>query len=1033
MKLTPEAAMSYEVPEKSVSDKKDYRIFSLPNNLKVLLISDPSAISSDSESSVNTSSLSSDGYDGESTSSSDSDTFSGDSDASSSSSAPDEQEKMAAASLLVDVGSFSDPSDINGLAHFLEHMIFMGSKKYPEENEFDKFIRKHGGSDNASTDCEETVYYFEIPEKHFEGGLDIFSRLFAEPLLKKDSITRERESVDSEFVTRSKDDNVRLEQLISSQANKEHPCHTFAWGNLETLKNNISDQQLHDRVVEFQKRHYSAHRMYLALQARYPLDELERIARKYFSDIPCNNLPGSDFSCFNHTNVFPMTFFERIYYVKPIAAMKRVDINWCLPSMVREFKCKPQELVSHFLESEKKGSLSAYLRKKLWILDLMAEIDETDGFCHNSLFSIFSIHVYLTDNGYKNLTEVLRTIFSYIKLLHEQGNSQKIYEELQAIDEAKFKYANESNPVDYVEELVMNLKYYPSKNVINGNRLLFEYNPEMIQTFLDHIYHDPCNIMIWCSDDDTPKDQKEKWFGTEYRVEDMPEEWKIMRKNVEIFPEFDINQTNNFITTDFTIHHPVTSPMDAPKPPIRIRFDDLCEVWYREDTRFGLPRAFVYFNFSSPLPLMDAKNSALMYYFVLILKYLLMEELTTASEANLMYSIIPGQRSFTVKVSGYNEKLHLVMDAILKKMVNLEVTEELFEALKTRQLEEYHNNLIKPRTLNGDIRLSIVEKAYIPQYEKYNALKNITLTDLLDFSKIFLKFLKIQGLIQGNMTQEEATTITENVLNVVNSSPITDLSTIEKRTYQIPIGNHCVRVKSLNKNDVNSFIVNFYQIDQPSLENSCYVELLVNLLEEPLFNQLRTVEQLGYIVDCDLRENCGIAGWTVAVNSQESQFTTEHVIERIENFQREFLKILQDMSTEDYHHARDSLIKTKLIPDVQLKDEVLRNWDEIVTEQYIFDRIAKEVEILGNISQEKMIEFYQKYAVDEQFTRKLSIQVRGNKEVNENAEEQEHLPEILKHTFDVPQEESAQWKYVNDIAKFRNSLFLHPALNKKLS
>lgn len=52
-----------------------------------------------------------------------------------------EGERMAAAALCVNVGSFSDPDDLPGLAHFLEHMVFMGSNKYPEENAFDEFLK----------------------------------------------------------------------------------------------------------------------------------------------------------------------------------------------------------------------------------------------------------------------------------------------------------------------------------------------------------------------------------------------------------------------------------------------------------------------------------------------------------------------------------------------------------------------------------------------------------------------------------------------------------------------------------------------------------------------------------------------------------------------------------------------------------------------------------------------------------------------------------------------------------------------------
>lgn len=59
---------------------------------------------------------------------------------------------QAAAALAVGVGSFSDPQALQGLAHYLEHMLFMGSEKYPDENEYDAFLNKHGGGSNAYTE-----------------------------------------------------------------------------------------------------------------------------------------------------------------------------------------------------------------------------------------------------------------------------------------------------------------------------------------------------------------------------------------------------------------------------------------------------------------------------------------------------------------------------------------------------------------------------------------------------------------------------------------------------------------------------------------------------------------------------------------------------------------------------------------------------------------------------------------------------------------------------------------------------------------
>ncbi|XP_014879406.1 nardilysin-like isoform X1 [Poecilia latipinna] len=104
---------------------------------------------------------------------------------------------QSAAALCVGVGSFSDPSDLPGLAHFLEHMVFMGSEKYPSENGFDAFLKKHGGSDNASTDCERTIFQFDVQRKSFKEALDRWAQFFICPLMIRDAINREVEAVDS--------------------------------------------------------------------------------------------------------------------------------------------------------------------------------------------------------------------------------------------------------------------------------------------------------------------------------------------------------------------------------------------------------------------------------------------------------------------------------------------------------------------------------------------------------------------------------------------------------------------------------------------------------------------------------------------------------------------------------------------------------------------------------------------------------------------------------------------------------------------
>ena len=88
----------------------------------------------------------------------------------------------SAATLSVGVGQFQDPDDAQGIAHYLEHMIFMGSKKYKKPNEYMQFISENGGSTNAFTATEQTTYLFSINSDKFEAGLDRLSAAIKAPI-----------------------------------------------------------------------------------------------------------------------------------------------------------------------------------------------------------------------------------------------------------------------------------------------------------------------------------------------------------------------------------------------------------------------------------------------------------------------------------------------------------------------------------------------------------------------------------------------------------------------------------------------------------------------------------------------------------------------------------------------------------------------------------------------------------------------------------------------------------------------------------
>lgn len=183
------------VIEKSVRDQNEYKVFTLENGLRVLLIQDN-----------NSKELGEGGI-------------------------------MASMSLAVNVGCLNDPMDRQGLAHFLEHMIFMGSSKYPDENAFSTHINSHGGYSNAFTDNELTNYHFRVDEKGLYKALDMFAWLLIDPILKEDAQEREIQSIESEFESNYPYDSSRRFQLLcSTSGDKSHIVNRFTWGNLKSLK-----------------------------------------------------------------------------------------------------------------------------------------------------------------------------------------------------------------------------------------------------------------------------------------------------------------------------------------------------------------------------------------------------------------------------------------------------------------------------------------------------------------------------------------------------------------------------------------------------------------------------------------------------------------------------------------------------------------------------------------------------------------------------------------------------------------------------
>lgn len=149
------------------------------------------------------------------------------------------------------------------------------------------------------------------------------------------------------------------------------------------------------------------------------------------------------------------------------------------------------------------------------------------------------------------------------------------------------------------------------------------------------------------------------------------------------------------------------------------------------------------------------------------------------------------------------------------------------------------------------------------------------------------------------------------------------------------------------------------------------------IMEEPLFNQLRTLEQLGYNVSCSLSDTFGILGYSIIVYTQADKYSTEHADNRIEAFLEMFNNILEETSEKDLDSVKEAVITLKQCADIHLKEEIDRNWAEIITGNYMFDRIENELNMIKHITVDELREWIKSHTVNGSNFRKLSVHVVG--------------------------------------------------------
>ncbi|KAM3862520.1 insulin-degrading enzyme isoform 2-T2 [Diretmus argenteus] len=921
----------------------------------------------------------------------------------------------SSAALDVQIGSLSDPANISGLAHFCEHMLFLGTEKYPKENEYSQFLSEHAGSSNAFTSGEHTNYYFDVSHEHLQGALDRFAQFFLCPLFDESCKDREVNAVDSEHEKNLMNDAWRLFQLEKATGNPNHPFSKFGTGNKLTLETRPSKDgiDIRQELLQFHSTYYSSNLMGLCVLGRESLDDLTSMVVKLFGEVENKNVPIPEFP----ENPFQEEHLRQFYSVVPIKDIRNLYVTFPIPDLQKYYKSNPGHYLGHLIGHEGPGSLLSELKAKGWVNTLVGGQKEgARG------FMFFIINVDLTEEGLLHVEDIIFHMFQYIQKLRTEGPQEWVFEECKDLNKVAFRFKDKERPRGYTSKVAGLLHYYPLEEVLAAEYLLEDFRPDLIEMVLDKLRPEHVRVAVVSKSFEGQTDKTEEWYGTQYKQEAISEEVLKKWAKADLNSNFKLPMKNEFIPTSFEIY---PLEQDAPPVPTLIKDTAMSKVWFKQDDKFFLPKACLNFEFFSRYLYADPLHCNMTYLLLRLLKDDLREYTYAARLAGMVYGVASGMNAILLSVKGYNDKQDILLKKIVEKMATFEIDEKRFDIIKEAYMRSLNNFRAEQPHQHAMyyLRLLMTEVAWTKD-ELREALDDVTLPRLKAFIPQLLSRLHIEALLHGNITKESALSmiqmLEDTLIEHAHTKPLLPSQLIRYREVQVPDGGWYV-YQQRNEVHNNCGIEIYYQTDMQTTHDNMLLELFCQIISEPCFNTLRTKEQLGYIVFSGARRANGVQGLRFIIQSEKAPHYLES---RVEAFLRTMEKSVEEMNEEAFQKHIQALAIRRLDKPKKLAAECAKYWGEIISQQYNFDRDNIEVAYLKTLTKENVMQFYRELlAIDAPKRHKVSVHVLSR--------EMDSCPIVGEFPAQndvnlAPAPSLPQPTLVQDMTEFKRSLPLFP-------
>ncbi|MCH9611934.1 MAG: Protease 3 [Chlamydiia bacterium] len=811
----------------------------------------------------------------------------------------------SAAALAVHVGSWDDPHEYPGTAHFCEHMLFMGSKKYPDENEIFRYVFDHGGNLNAYTAPDRTVYMFSINNEAFEQGLDRFARFFIDPLFNPSGIGRELNAVDQEHMKNIEHDGWREWMIFKELGNPNHPNALFSTGNAETL-----GHIPRDTLVNWYEKNYNADEMHLVICSKKSIQELTQLVVTSFSDIPKRPHQAPDY-----THMMSEHQLGHMLYIQPIREYRKLSFSWELPRhLVHDSDSHSADLVAYTLANKSENSLFEYLKQKSLVEDVDIEVERV-----GSDALLVKLEFDLTKEGLDQVDTIVEATFSNIHLIQNEGVPPHIFQELKTMQEHKYSFQSRKETFNFVSSTAHilvdeKLETFPRKSLIPTS-----YDKKKIDEIVSYLTPHRCLYTVIAPSALTGIEmkKKEKWLGGEYALVKVSDDKLKKWARASHISEIGLPYPNPFVPSSLSL--PQTSEVEDLVPTAVVN-ESKGRIYHAGDKRYFVPEGVIQLNFKSPFIDGTPRSTALINLFSLSLNKALSPTFSQAARGGLYASTSQSNLGLKLNISGYTAKNELLLRAMIDYFAKPKLDIKDFELAKEELLSDYDNRskalpFFRARELMG----SMLYNTKPTSDELVQALSSITFAEFKEFADHLFEFCFVEGMVTGDVSSEATTAMWSMVKERLRFSNFQSDQAPQKRILVLPdvSGPFIVQHHSPSQGNVALLMV---QCGDFTFEKHASQQILGKVLQEAFFSTLRTKQQTGYIAKSWEQESEKQLLFFFGVQSSSHQ--PEELLARYELFLEEFMREFDENIPEKrFENVKQMLITSLKMPPPNLLDK----------------------------------------------------------------------------------------------------------------